>query len=96
MAGRPLSPEAQRIRDYLRQVRELGTRVPVRAMARERQLAPRQAHWIVNRLVDRGEVVITCRQRVPDVNKPVCMYAAAVRAVTPPMFDVLRAGIVHR
>lgn len=96
MAGRPLSPEAQRIRDYLRHVRELGTSVPVRVMARELQLAQRQAHWIVNRLVAGGEAVVTCRERLPNVNKPVCMYAAATRGTSLPMFDVLRAGIVQR
>ena len=97
MAGRPLSPEAQRIRDYLRHVRELGTSVPVRAMARELQLAQRQAHWIVNRLVDCGEVVITGRQRMPEIKKPVCLYAAreAERPAPQAMFDVLWHGLVQ-
>ena len=93
MAGRPFSPETDRVREYLAQV-PASQGVCVREVASELQIARCHAHRIVGRMVDRGEITEGRRDRVPDVKKPVCFYAAATEPLRD-MFEVLRIGIVR-
>ena len=93
-AGRPPSPETLAVRDYLAAVPP-AEGAPVRQVARSLQLSVGDAHRIVDRLARKGEIREVRRARQAGVKKPVCFYAgAADEAATPPMFDVLRFGIV--
>lgn len=68
-------------------------------IARELKIGKDRAHDALDRLVQRGEVVVLPQQlKVPGIPKPLNLYAAkpAVPAAGgASMFDTLRAGIVR-
>jgi predicted ArsR family transcriptional regulator len=90
--GRPPSPEALSIRDYLAALRpDNGARAD--QIARDLKIAKHRAQDTLDRLVQRDEAKVIKREPVPGVRKPVCVYAGVQRSPDDlPLFDVMRAG----